>query len=374
MKRLTNDRGVTLVSMLILLSALFGLTVAGLVASTSSLQVSGNYQQSAQALLAAETGVLHSVATLDGMGVVRFDDEVVDVWSSVFGTAPRTMPGHGTITYSVTPTADATDPTGKMTLTSTGFAPRNAQRRILVGLELDGAFSPGAIYLPAEAPVDPTFNGNSFLIDGQDYLYPPPASGSPLNPDGQARPGIATLSGSNAAIVDGSLNGTQRDDNVVGTGSPPSVLQASGPSIDEITGTGGIVDDILDEPGVVTNPAVHGNDVFGTVASPQITHFTSSVTLSGNVSGVGILIVDGGLTITGSLEFAGLIIVSGTTEITTVSGSAGVLGALWTTNLELTVSGQATVTYSSQALEAMNAEFGGSIMPQSVKITSWSEL
>ena len=371
MKTNRNEHGATLVSMLILLSALFGLTIAGLVSSTSSLQVSGNYQQSAQALLAAETGILHSVATMDEVGVVRLDRDAIALWPSLFGSVPREMPGHSKITYSVTPTADATNPIEKMTLTSIGFAPRNAQRQIVAGVELNGAFSPGAIYLPGNSVVT-TFHGNNFLVDGNDYRYPPPAAGLPLiNPDGEDRPGIAVLKSSNVAPVDQALNNSQ-EDNVLGVGGTPSVVNAKGPSASEITNE--IAPDILDEPGVVTNPSIHGNDTFGTVGHPQITHFTSTVSLTGNVSGAGVLIADQGLTVTGNLEFVGLIIVLGTTEITSALGNATVLGAVWTTNVALTVAGSAGIFYSSQALEAMNVAFGGSIVPQTVKLTSWKEL
>ena len=371
MKRLDNQTGSTLVATLILLSALFVLTIAGLTASTSSLQVSGNYQQSAQALLAAETGVLHSVRTMNSAGVVTFADDVVALWSSFFGSALRQMPGHNDISYRVTPTADPTDPVGKVMLVSTGFAPRNAQRQVLVWLELDGAFSPGAIYLPSTT-VDTNFIGNQFLVDGNDYAYPPADIDDPMiNPDGETQPAIGVLNPANDAVVTNSLNNAQLD-NLSGAGGEPSIAPVDGPTSAEIQNE--IAVRILARPGVVTNPSIHGNDVFGTAATPKITHFTNSVTLNGSVTGTGILIADQGLTVTGDLEFVGLIIVRGMTDITSVGGNTTVLGAIWTTDISLRVAGSAGVFYSSGALEAMNVAFGGSILQQKVKISSWGEL
>ena len=361
-----DERGATLVATLLILSALFALTVAGLTAATSSLTVSGHYRHGVQALLAAETGVLHSAKTLDGIGVIRFDNEVVSAWSSLFGTAERAMPGHSAITYAVAAATDATNPLQRMTLTSTGRAPRGARRQVQAGLRLDGAFSPGAIFLPGNS-VDTTFNGNAFLVDGNDYRL---AGG--LNPNGENRPGIGVLNPGNVGAVESSLSGVQLD-NVLGLGGSPSVLPSNGPSSSRITDE--IVPGILAQPGVVTNPTIHGADVFGTVASPQITHFTGNVTINGAATGAGILIVDQGLTISGNMSFVGLIIVRGTTEITSVLGNATVLGAIWTTDLQLTVAGSAGVFYSSEALQQVaNLSFGGNVLPQGVALLSWREL
>lgn len=360
-----REHGAALVATILMLASLFGLTVAGLTAAASSVQISNHYRSGVQALLAAETGILHSAKTLDGMGIIRFDNEVVPYWSTLFGTATRSMPGHSSITYSVSATADAGNPLQRMALLSTGNSPRNARRQVRAHVTLDGAFSPGAIYLPGNS-VSTTFNGNSFLVDGNDYNV-----GGGLNPDGEDRPGIGVLNGGNVPTVSGALNGIQLD-NVIGLGGFPSVLRTAGPTTARITNE--IAPGILAIPGVVTNPTLNGNDIFGTLASPQITHFTGDVTINGNVTGAGILIVDQGLRISGDMSFVGLIIVRGTTQITSVLGNATVLGSLWTTDLQLTVAGSAGVFYSSEALETMNAAFGGNVLPQGVAVQAWREL
>jgi cytoskeletal protein CcmA (bactofilin family) len=361
-----NQSGMTLVATLLILCALVSLTAAGLSAASSGLRIATNFRTGIQALLAAESGVLHAVRVLDGKGVIRFDADVAAKWPSLFGETPRTMPIDGAITYSVAPAADPRDPLQRMALVAVGRARDNARREVRADVRLDGAFSPGAIYLPATS-VQATFNGNALTIDGRDHLL-----GGGLNAAGEDRPGIALLNPNNVASVRNALKSVQ-EDNVTGVGGAPSVLAADGPSRSEITNE--IVPAILSRPGVVTNPVVRGNDVFGTRAAPQITYFPGAVKLSGTTSGAGILIVDQALTITGNMNFTGLIIVRGTTEITEVQGNVAVLGAMWTTHLSLNVSGSASVTYSSEALETIaNFPFGGNVLPQRVRLHAWMEI
>ena len=373
-----SQAGTTLVMALIFLFALAGLTAAGLTATASNVQISGNYYTGTQAFFAAETGILHSVATLNGLGgILRLDNEALTPWATVFGTATRTMPGYASIAYRVSAASFASDPRNRMTVISTGTAPRNSLREIEAVLKLDGAFSPGAIYLPGSS-VATDFNGNQFLVDGNDHTI---LETTPPYDDLEDRPGIALKSNANVAPVIATLNNGQYD-NIQGTGGSPSVAQANGPSESRIETD--ITNAILARPGVVTNPTIHGNDTFGTIYPnlvPQITHFTSSATLSGTVEGAGILIVDGGLTINGNFDFVGLVIVRGPTVFTkkasenetTVTGNSSVVGAIWTTDLNLEVGGSASVTYSSQALELMNSTFGGQVLPQDVAVAAWKE-
>ena len=355
--------GSSLVSTLVILVALSALTIAGLLSSRWAIRVSSNYLTEIQALHAAEAGALHAQKTIDNLGVVRFDTDIVSAWSTVFGNYTRPMPGYSSMNYSVTAANDPNNPAGYMLLTATGNAPNESQRSIQSRLRREGVFSPGAIYLPNEN-ISTSFSGNSFLVDGHDMNL----DGSP-NASGDA-PGIGTSTNSAADTVTNSLS-SQQADNVIGTGGVPSVQMNSGPTTSLIQDS--IIPRILSQAGVVTNPSLTGSDTFGTVSQPQITHFTGSVTINGSVTGAGILVVDQGLTINGNASFTGLIIVRGTTQITAVQGNATILGALWTTDLTLTVSGTASVTYSTQALAIANGLGANGLLPQHVSAVSWKE-
>jgi hypothetical protein len=363
---LSSQRGTTLVSILLLLFAILTLTVGGLVAVGSDAKISNNYQTGFQALLAAEAGVLHAKEFVDDMGVVSFASDVVTPWPTLFGTGSRTIPATTGVSYQVAMANDPVDSARFVLVNAVGKAPNESERSVRVRLERDRVFSPGAIYLPG-SNVDTTFNGNAFLIEGHDTNL----DGSHNTEPDSDVPGIGTLDHDAAEDVVGDLSSGQRDQ-VIGDGGTPSVFRAAGPSSERIIST--ITPNILSQPGVATNPSLSGNDVFGTISHPQITHFTNDVTINGNLTGVGILIVDQGLRINGSASFVGLIIVRGTTEITSVSGNATILGTLWTTDLQLSVSGSASVTYSSEALALANAiQPGEKLLPERVKIVYWKE-
>jgi cytoskeletal protein CcmA (bactofilin family) len=97
------------------------------------------------------------------------------------------------------------------------------------------------------------------------------------------------------------------------------------------------------------------------------------------MDGCGILIVDNSLTISGDTTFKGLIIVKGTTEIgknpsdTTVQGNTTILGAIWTTDLLLTVGGSASVTFSTQALELANTTVPGGVVRKRATLVAWKD-
>ena len=362
--RFEDARGSALVSTLVVLLGLLGLTTAALMATSSDLKISSNYQTGTQALLNAQSGILHAAETINDLGVsADFRSEIISKWGTLFPAGPVALAGYPLQSYTVAAIADATDPAGHLVLFSSGQGPNESQRSIAARVTLGGVFSPGAIYLPGQV-VQPTFNGNSFYVDGFDTNL----DGS-RNPSGDV-PGIATNSENGVSSVLDALSQLQAD-NVVGQGGMPSVKQSNGFSTEKLLQQ--IVPSILGRPGAVTDPQLNGNDVFGTLSTPQITHFTGNVNVNGNLSGVGILLVDGGLTISGSSTFTGLIVVQGTTQITTVQGNTTILGALWTTDLRLVVGGSASVTYSSQALALVNALFPSGLLPRRVKVTAWKD-
>jgi len=367
---LRRRSGSTIVLTLILLFAVTALTIAGLSAATSNLKVSRNYRTATQALLAAEAGSLHAHERISDWGVIRFERDVVDRWNEVFGTGWRELPGHPDVRYSATVSPDPENPNEFVLLTTVGQAPGESTRTIVTRLQADQFFSPGSIYLPGST-VDARFDGNSFLVDGFDTNL----DGSHhVDPHGEMTdvPGITTRTEEAKNEVEDEIS-TGQTDNVIGDGGSPSVELSIGPTVDRIQTE--FIPNILSQPGVVTDPSIKGNDTFGTIANPQITHFTGDlfITMNGTMDGVGILIVDGALRINGDLNFVGLILVRGTTEITTVSGNATILGALWTTNLDLAVAGTASVTYSTEAL-ALAGDLGVDLLPQRTDAVAWKEL
>ena len=372
-----NERGSSMVFALLILVATLALGVAGLQAAASGLTLSNNYRAGVQALQAAEGGVIAAVGWYNANGGVTnsFATEIAGPWSSGYGTGTNTMSGNSNITWTTIP---ATSPwpaatSDNMWITATGSAVGQSRRVISAKLGKTGPFTCGAIDLP-NTGLSANFQGDAFTVDGHDYAI---GSNSPIT---GATPtlGISTRSQTDANAVISALNNRELD-NVQGTTVPnqvPSIATCVGPSADRVRNV--IVPNILGQPGVQpsTDNTINGNAQFGSVASPQVTYFNGNTEIkaNGNASGAGIMIVNGGLTIQGSFSFTGLIIVTGTTQITSVTGNALVYGAIWTTDLNLSVGGSAAVRYSNAALQLANGIPTNTqpVLPQRIAVVAWS--
>src|SRR4029453_895555 len=156
-----------------------------------------------------------------------------------------------------------------------------------------------------------------------------------------------------------------------------------GPSVDDLDQ---IVNHLLSLPGVETTNEknFNGNDVFGTVASPKVTHMTrNDVSLNGNATGAGILIADGSITINGTLDFIGWIIgrgatginVTGDTDDTTQStGNAPIVGSLWRGARNIQVGGSAIIDYCDACLRLVDGmDNANGSLPKPMQLVSWGE-
>jgi Tfp pilus assembly protein PilX len=374
-----GDRGSSMVFVLLVLFAILSLGVAGLASARFGLTLSNNYRTGAQAEQAAESGLIHAVHAINNTGgITSFLTDVANTtsWNALIGTSALSMPGYSNIQYTVNYLNSPAPTVANLWITSTGQAPGQAQRTINERLGVLPPYSCGAIDL-VNTGIAANFQGNSFSVDGNDYAVgatTPTAGSTPTL-------GISTRSQADANTVVSALNNQEQSD-VTGmavANQVASVGPCTGVSDNRLTSS--IVPTILSQPSppVVSLPGgnINGNVTLGTVAAPQITYYSGDTTIkaNGNASGSGILIVNGALAIQGNLDFTGLIIVLGTTQITTVTGNADVYGALWTTDLSLSVGGSAAVRYSSPALALADSIPGvtQNLLPQKITVLAWSQ-
>jgi hypothetical protein len=363
-----------LVFSLLVMAGILVMIGSALTVGSADILATRNYRGAMQVHLVAESAIVQAVQTANGPGVMSFQDDVVAQWEATFGSAPRPFAPLPGFEYSVRPIANAGDPANTGTYVATATGPEGVLNRVVATVERFAAplSSPGAIYLATDAATDATLRGNAFAVDGNDHNY----SGG----FGPADPilGIATRNDANAQEARQSLN-AQQADNIQGVGfangSPPVPSIAASPVAMTVAQMNEFIANLLELDDIVTigSDSVHGGDTFGTAASPQITHFTAGETTvkgNGNVSGAGIMIVDGGLTIQGNLDFKGLILVRGQT---TVTGNATVYGAIWTQDVNLTVGGSAIVYYSSQALALADQVDGDGASPAPLRVTALAD-
>jgi PilX N-terminal len=375
----SDDRGFILVTTFLLLLLLLTLGAAATVYSVYDLKSTSQYSTGNDAFYAAEAGLLHGLNAMNSIGVANYNYDIVQRWSTVFSPNPQSVPGHSNMTYQVSVSADATDPINKGTVTAVGFGPNNSRRTVLAKLVKNGTGRGlGALYLASDS-VNTSFQGNAFDINGNDHdQFGNLVSGGP------AEPGIATRNDTATSTVVNSLNNNQKAD-VQGAGfslSPltPSVMTAAGPSVSDLNR---IASEVLSNASTQVNSAtdITGNTTFGTVSSPQITDLTaSSVTIhaTGNVSGAGILIVDGSITINGNFDFTGWVIVKGSTTIgnsTDVSGNATIEGALWSGDVAVNVGGSAILNYCQYCMSLVDQVPGATgYFPKAMTVVSWQEV
>lgn len=391
----------SMVILVMLLSATLG--AASLVASSLDVQSTGHYVTGNQAMYAAESGILHALATINQAGVIDFEADVADRWASRFGTEARTFPATSQVTYNVQVLADPDDPADSGAVRVTGTAPLQASRTVRIDLRKDGfGGSPGAIYLANDdATMD--FKGNSFAVDGNDYGADGTLSGGPQ------KPGISARNGAVVDQVTEALSDIQKD-NVRGEGfslAPlaPSVRNTGGPTTSDVDQ---FVEDILAplevnlgqfKKTLKANGDLYengsglkyfksaltsfgGNNTFGSIDSPQVTHITADQTrFTGNASGAGVLIVDGTLVLSGTFDFTGWVLVRGQTIVnqdvySSDFGDAKVLGTLWTSELQLDLGGNIEVKYCDACLRAIDgiSPVLTNAVPRPMRIVSWQEL
>ena len=379
--RRKGQQGLAMAVALFTLATLMLAATSGMLVTSSTVRATRNYRGSSQVRFAAESGISQALQIINGPGLVSFQANVVTPWAGTYGTAFRGFAPFAGFEYYVTPIATVGNEANAGRLVAVARGVDGVQNTVVAQVIRSNipSTAPGAIYLAADATTNSTFNGNAFAVDGNDHNYTGGAGpGAPV-------PGISTRNDTNTQETAGSLNSLQKD-NVLGLGfsaGPPLVPSVStspaAPTVDQVNG---IAAQILLRPGVVSlnDNNINGNATFGTPEAPQITYFTSGVTIkgNGNASGAGILIVEGDLTIQGSFGFKGLVIVRGKTRVnadyeTEVTGNATVYGALWTNDVNLNVGGSAIVYYSTQALALANTVGGGGALPSPLTVVSLAD-
>jgi hypothetical protein len=359
---LRNNRGIALVMVLMVIAVLLGISAASLLFSGLNLKEASNLQTGSGALQAADAGIQHALAVIPAGTTFTYGSAATVVSTTVFPTASS---GYS---YVVTATNNpSTSPsTSTAILTSTANGPNNSTRVIrgYIGRLNSSWAPPGAIYIPGPA------NNPDFQIHGTTII-----TGNDYNVDGTsgpsaAIPGIATNSDATSQQVRNSIT---TPSNVTGAGYSagppvtPSVATTTSP-----LDINALANSFLALP--------HSTDctaaTLGTWAAPQIT-YCSTTEYEGNVSGVGVLIVDGSLHIEDNFNFKGIIIVRGGEVHIELSSTiaTNIYGAILISpaSPEIEIEGGGAIRYSSQALNKVAATWPN-VLPTKAKLIAWNEV
>jgi len=231
-------------------------------------------------------------------------------------------------------------PCTKVILQSTGVSTKNFEKRI------DDASFP-----------DPNFNGQSWMIDGNDTT----PDGTPDGTPGSGAPILGIASNMSVTPVLSALKDNQLDQ-VKGVGYDETTDPIT-PSIEQIDLQVNLVETVDYLKGVADNTVVPGTHSqftgeFGSPDDYQVTVCDGDLHLSGQIEGYGVLVVTGNLTVSGQGTWHGYIFCLEGATFTGGGQPFHLYGALLVgttsadkTKAPFTISGQSDLYYSQQTVE-----------------------
>lgn len=349
-----DKTGMVLFSSLLLVSLLMAASMAAWIAIQNDFRITTNLRQGTAVFYLAEAGIEWAKQQINQAAIhpPRPADRVESFSSGTFSV----------VVLSSTP---VTPLTAKIVIRSTGasgISSQTVQAQITKAYDL----ADGAIGLRG-VETNVSFSGNSFFVSGFDS---DPISGA-LVAGAKPRSAISTSSAALRTQIDAALSAL-KSGNVVGGEDNTAVSQSDLIPSPIITQLG---DDLCRAPHAVTTAIPVGGtlsvagETWGSRSAPQLHCIEGlsgpgdSMTVGGNFSGVGILVVrNAELVVNGVFRWEGLIIVTGTGVGFRVVGEENkeVYGALMinetdsvaaTTPTILALQGAIKIFYSRSALD-----------------------
>lgn len=418
-----GSQGLALFMVLYTMTAFLLLVTGGLIFSQLELKKTANFKMGTQAIAAADAGVHHALALLPW--VWNFNGQLNCV------TPPCTVVSNASFgtgfSYTVTAQNDLADinnggsptnDTNNVIVLTSEATGSNGGRTVVEAYvqRSSAAFSPpAALYIdassatpanPASSPVSYFFdNGDSVHIIGTDTDANNLSNQSDDAPGPQPTlSGIATTSTTvTSALVNEYLNTYNGPllHEILGVGSEPSIA-----TVGDVLDVDKIADKFFDQPGAVkfltglsTNPTSCPNPlpnprpnpdpcVLGTSATPQVTYIRddsiSNTSLRGNVTGYGVLVLEGRTTLGTDFKFYGLVVHkrSAASHYVMFQQNAWVYGGVLLGSYDendgngrkvrFRVRDFSRLFYSSQALSMVDSNWG-SLLPKPARIFAWVE-
>jgi hypothetical protein len=147
-----GERGVVLAVVIFAIAALLIGSAGALLVGSGDIQATRNFRSASQATFVAESALTHALQDVNAVGVINYENEVVDGWSNFLGSADRDF-GFGGWQYAVQPVADPADPTqrGWFIASAAGLEGVRATAVARVERSAIPGTAPGAIYLASDA-------------------------------------------------------------------------------------------------------------------------------------------------------------------------------------------------------------------------------
>jgi Tfp pilus assembly protein PilX len=386
-KPLNSEKGIALVSVILIMSTLVLLGSTAVIMTSTDLKISGNYKLSEQAFYAAEAGVEEARARMRSGAASPITDghPTQTAWSAFIGDATKAQ-GKGynsgnsmhvrvaslqsALDYTVK-IEHSTDSAGNIVATPAGYiiylvrsygAAANARKTLRAEITRPPPIpAPAALYVKAPT----TIQGSSTHIIGSDRCGTQSVPGvvTTLSTGTVTANGGPTVCGVNATCAGGAWD-------VVGGGADIDVQSLIDRYKSSATSSYNVT-------GATHTGSNWGTPTMGTTLQDpsscstfNIVHYNTNGTdikLAGGSSGCGLLLVEGDLEVNGGFTWYGMVLVSGSVRYLG-GGDKNVTGAVLagsSMDADL-VGGNANIVYCSSAIGAMTAN-------QPWRVLSWIE-
>lgn len=401
-----SEKGIALVVILMLMAVLTLLTGAGLLFSGLNLRATSYFKSGSLAFYAADSGIQHALTLLPAGSTFPYTTQTTLLSSFPLGNG-----------YTYTVTAINGSDNSKAVLTATAQGPNGAKRVIRAYIAKAASWQPpAALYFSGVSGSNNFFDpiGLSFRISGNDTNYDETAPATPAAPI----PGVATNdSGETANIVNSLSSGEKML--ITGQGFSSSPLVTSVQTVVSSIDINQLVTDFSNQvssvptcppncpnglrtssttcPALPALPPDPTKCVLGTDAAPQITYIregSDHIHLGGNVTGSGVLVLEGKVHLQGDVNFHGLVIVKEPSGLSTdeddsdtdqagtlrfkMKDRAKVFGSMLVgpngQTLRFDIKNSSKIYYSSAAINMVLSRWGNLLNNYANKVVAWQEL
>lgn len=367
-----DENGAVLVISLIMMVFFSLLGIASILTSSVDTKISGNYRTGVDALYITDAGIERAKAVLKTMafddalnGADNDKDTTADNGILSFGSSVSFAGGSYAVQVTDNDDGDGQawdDSDSMVIITSTGTASNGSQKKIEAMVrraDLDDF--PAAISFP-DPNVRLEFLSNALSVTGTDTTYSPGPPERAIDVPGTATDKNAIVTEATAPNTNIAYSPANAQDNITGSGGTPDIdLENTTLSLTSLQAARSY---LLGLSGITTytGSTTLTGVTLGTRQSPQITYVNDALTLQGNVSGAGILIVDKDLVISGDFTFEGIVLVGVCPtcpgRLETGTGNSKIFGAMVVANptsshsneARLKMQGNCDIYYSSYGI------------------------
>lgn len=328
-RQLGNERGVVLVTALMVMALLTVMGISALNTSDTELKISGNQRVATQAFYLAEAGIQHAAGVFRTYDVATL--ESTDLTSQALGGGSYSAGVTNNLTNAIRE---------RVVLTSTGTLGATTRKIEAIFERPRHSFDPdGAFGVYGDKP-NLTLPGNKKPIDGRDWDIP-----NNFNCSGAGCAGTVTGSAPKPGLYVSDTTLTGPNQGV--EGSPPVMKGGGAQTADDWKSMAAQLIPLANK-----NPDAAN---LGTRDNPTISYIDKGMSFSGSGDGAGILIVEktGNLNFKGTFHYEGIIIVLDNGGIDSFGSTSDLFGAVIMVgdNINAAFGGNAMVKYSSKAIE-----------------------